>query len=283
MIAILLLLAADFSGASAYEFTRRAVDFGPRPPGSAALGKLRSYMVKELTAAGCEVSEERFTAQTPNGPVAMSNVLCRLKGSEGKRVLVVSGHYDTKFMPGRNFVGANDAGSSTGFLLELARSQAKVKRTRDLWIVFFDGEEAFGNWSRTDSLYGSRHQADAWERSGFLGRIDALINVDMIGDKDLNIQQDLNSSEHLRELVWRTALDLGYYKKQFEASATALEDDHIPFRQKGVPAIDIIDFEYGVLNRYWHTEQDTMDKLSPTSFEVVGRVVTEALRRLDQK
>jgi glutaminyl-peptide cyclotransferase len=278
---LLALAAVNFSGASALEFTRKAVAFGPRPPGSPAIQKLQGYLATQLKSFGCEVSEESFTARTPAGPVPMKNVLCRLKGSVGGRALVISGHYDTKPMPGTTFVGANDAGSSTGLLLELARSLAKTRHKKDIWIVFFDGEEAIVQWTATDSLYGSRYQAQRWSATSFLGRIDALINVDMIGDKDLNLLQDLNSSARLVKLVWAVARELGY-SKHFENAQTAMEDDHMPFRRKGVEAIDLIDFEYGPLNRYWHTDQDTMDKLSATSFQVVGNVVMETLRRLDQ-
>lgn len=283
MIPFLLLAAAiDFSGMSAFQFTRKAVEFGPRPPGSPAIQKLQVYILGQLKSFGCEVTEENFAAQTPRGPVAMKNILCRLKGTGGsQRALIVSGHYDTKFMPTTTFVGANDAGSSTGILLELARVASKQPRKRDLWIVFFDGEEAFGQWSASDSLYGSRYQAERWASNGFLARIDALINVDMLGDKDLNILQDHNSSPALIKLVWSAARDLGY-AKYFENSATAIEDDHMPFRRRGIEAIDLIDFEYGMLNRFWHTEKDTLDKLSPASMEIAGRVVMETLRRLDK-
>ncbi len=271
------------SGASAFEFTRQAVDFGPRPPGSPALQKTQAWIIAKLKSFGCEVTEGNFPAQTPTGPVAMKNILCRLKASgPAARALVVSGHYDSKPSPNMRFVGANDAGSSTGLLLELARASAKLPRKKDLWIVFYDGEEAFVNWSATDSLYGSRHLAREWATTGFLARIDALINVDMIGDKDLNLLQDANSSPALVRLVWSIARELGY-SKHFEDASTAMEDDHIPFRRLGVEAIDLIDFDYGPLNRYWHTERDTMDKLAPASFEVVGKVVMETLRRLDQK
>ena len=282
MLALFLLAAAPFSGSSAFEFTRQAVAFGPRPPGSPAIQKLQGFLSTRLKSFGCEVSEESFAAATPAGSIPMKNIHCRLKGSEGRRALVVTGHYDTKPMPGRPFVGANDGGSSTGFLLELARSAAGQPRKSDLWIVFFDGEEAQISWTAQDSLYGSRHQAQKWAQSGFLARIEGLINVDMIGDKDLNLLRDFNSSSKLVNLVWQVAKDLGY-SKHFESSGTAMEDDHMPFRRRGVEAIDLIDFEYGMLNRNWHTERDTMDKLSAGSFEVVGRVVVETLRRLDQQ
>jgi Zn-dependent M28 family amino/carboxypeptidase len=277
-----LLAAEPFSGASAFRFAEKAVALGARPSGSPEIKKLQTYISAQLRSFGCEVIEVDFTAHTPAGPAPMKNILCRLKGSTpNARMLVVSGHYDTKRIPGILFVGANDAGSSTGFLLELARTQAKRPRKRELWIVFFDGEEAVGQWSASDSLYGSRHQAAQWAASSHLSRIDALINVDMIGDRDLNLLQDLNSSPALIRLVWQVARDLGY-QRHFEDSQTAIEDDHMPFRRRGVEAINLIDFEYGPLNRYWHTEKDTMDKLSPASFEIMGRVVAETLRRLDQ-
>lgn len=277
-----LLAGEAFSGASAFRFTEKAVSFGARPSGSPEIQRLQAYIAAQLRSFGCEVIEVNFTASTPRGPVPMKNILCRLRGAAPEaRMLVVSGHYDTKRIPGIQFVGANDAGSSTGFLLELARTEAKRPRQRELWIVFFDGEEAVGQWSASDSLYGSRHQAAQWAASSHLSRIDALINVDMIGDKDLNLLQDLNSSPRLVRLVWQVARELGY-ARHFEDAQIAIEDDHIPFRRHGVEAIDLIDFEYGPLNRYWHTEKDTMDKLSPASFEVVGRVVVETLRRLDR-
>lgn len=282
MLVTLLIFSVQFSGARAFEHTRQAVELGPRPPGSPALAKLQKQIARKLTAAGCQVSEENFTGRTPGGPVPMKNILCRLKGTDGGRAIVITGHYDTKPMPGVEFVGANDAGSSTGLLLELAASLSTVPRKRDVWIVFFDGEEAFASWSATDSLYGSRHQATAWASNGFLSKIDALINVDMIGDKDLNLLRDMNSSPELVSLVWSVAKDLGY-ARHFETSATAIEDDHVPFRRLGVPAIDLIDFEYGPLNRHWHNARDTMDKLSPASFEIVGKVVMETVKRLDAR
>lgn len=276
------LVLSQFSGQGAFDQTKVAVDFGPRPPGSPALRKLQSHIVGQLKNSGCEVIEQKFAPRTPTGPVEMKNILCLLKGSGSRGALAVTGHYDTKPMPGTTFVGANDGGSSTGFLLELARAEAKQPRRKDLWIVFLDGEEAFVSWSATDSLYGSRYLAQHWASTGFLANLEALINVDMIGDRDLNLLQDQNSSPALVKLVWSVAKELGQ-SKHFENAMTAIEDDHVPFRRMGVEAIDLIDFEYGALNRWWHTDRDTMDKLSPASFGIVGRVVTETLRRLDRK
>jgi len=270
--------AADFSGASALEFTRKAVAFGPRPPGSAANQKLQAYIESQLKVLHCQVSFDAFTAQTPAGGVSMRNIIAKFPGSSG-RAIVITGHFDTKPMPGRVFVGANDGGSSTGFLLELARVVNTMAHPDDIYLLWFDGEEAFGEWSATNGTFGSRHLADKWAADGMLARIKALINVDMIGDKDLGILQETMSSPTLLRLVWKTATDLGY-GKYFLAFAEATEDDHLPFLKKGVNALDLIDFDYGPNNEYWHTDKDTMDKLSAHSFDVLGNVLVAVIRKL---
>jgi glutaminyl-peptide cyclotransferase len=271
-------IAADFSGAAALEFTRKAVAFGPRPPGSAANQKLQAYIESQLKPLHCQISFDAFTAQTPSGPVPMRNIIAKFPGSSG-RAIVITGHFDTKPMPGRVFVGANDGGSSTGLLLELAPVVDSMIHSDDIYLVFFDGEEAFGEWSATNGTYGSRHLADRWAAEGVLPRLKALINVDMTGDKDLGILQETMSSPQLLRLVWQTAHDLGY-GKYFLNSAEATEDDHLPFLKKGVNALDLIDFDYGPNNAYWHNEQDTMDKLSAHSFDVVGYVLIAVIRKL---
>jgi Zn-dependent M28 family amino/carboxypeptidase len=269
--------AATFSGASALEFTRHAVSFGARPSGSPAIIRLRSYIEAQARSHGWQVSEDSFTAQTPNGPVAMKNVIAHLPG-HSSQAIVFTGHYDTKVMPG--FVGANDGGSSTGFLLELARVLPSEDRKADLYLVWFDGEEAVKQWTDTDSLYGSRHLAAKWAADGTNARIKAMVNIDMIGDKDLDIVRDGNSSSPVVNLVWKAAESLGY-AKYFHQNEGGIEDDHIPFMNAQVRAVDIIDFNYGPGNSYWHTSQDTMDKLGAHSFEVVGAVMLEVRRELD--
>lgn len=268
--------AADFSGASALEYTRRAVALGPRPPASPAIRKLQALILAEARARGAAVEEDDFTAQTPIGRVPMKNIIARFRGSSA-RALIVSGHYDTKHLPEIRFVGANDGGASTGFLLELARALAGRTLRDEVWLVWFDGEEAFGEWSDTNGTYGSRHLAARWARDGTLRRVKALINVDMIGDRDLGLLQELNSSPALRALVWRVAADLGL-GRYFLNSAAAIEDDHLPFLRRGVQAVNLIDFDYPP----WHTAEDTMDKLSLNSFNVVGQVVLETLQRLER-
>ncbi len=269
--------AGQVSGASALELTRQVVEFGPRTPGSAASKKLQVFIAQKLRDSGWQVVEDPFTAQTPAGRVSMKNIIGFKKGS-GSGALAVSGHYDTKRFPFR-FVGANDAGSSTGLLLELARALKDESFSLDIFLVFFDGEEAFGEWSDADSLYGSRHLAAKWRADGTISKLKALINVDMIGDRDLKIVKEMYSSEPLQRLVWQIARELGY-AGHFDSQPYPIEDDHVPFLRNGVRALNLIDFEYGPNHSWWHTKDDTMDKLSPKSFEIVGRTVHEALRRL---
>jgi Zn-dependent M28 family amino/carboxypeptidase len=271
--------SATFSGSSAFEYTRKAVAFGPRPVGSAAHAKLQAYILSELKPDRCQIVEDTFTARTPQGEKRMTNIIARFPGASG-RIVAFTGHYDTKWMPKISFVGANDGGSSTGFLLEMAHVLAGAARKDEVYLVWLDGEEAFGEWSDTDSRYGSRHLAKKWAADGTARRIKALINVDMMGDKDLEFFQDESSTATLRRLIWQSAEDVGF-ARHFPTRTGTIDDDHIPFLKEGIPAVDIIDFDYGPNNSWWHTAQDTMDKLSQESFQVVGTVLMETLRRLE--
>jgi Zn-dependent M28 family amino/carboxypeptidase len=270
-----------FQGVAALAYTRRATSFGERPSGSAALARTREWIIGELKPLGGELSLDSFTGNTPAGPIPMVNIILRFHGTSGKSVVAVTGHYDTKDIPMVHFIGANDAGSSTGFLIEFARTISKIKFPDDIDIVFFDGEEAKNReWTDTDSRYGSRHLVAKWASDGTLARIKALINVDMIGDKDLDISNDTDSSESLRAAVRKIADRLGY-AKFFRTDQGAVDDDHVPFTNSGVNAIDIIDLDYGPNGSYWHTAQDTMDKLSAHSFQVTGDVVMELVKELE--
>lgn len=270
-------IARDFSGERALEFTRHATSFGPRPPDSAANHKLQAYIVGQLRRTGCEITEDFFLAQAPQGSVPMKNILCRFPGKSGKAI-VFSGHFDTKTIP--QFVGANDGGSSTGFLLEMAGVLAGAPRKDDVYLVFFDGEEAYGEWSETNSLYGSRHLAEKWAADGMLPKIKALVNVDMIGDKDLSLAYNSGSAASVQRVVWDTAQRLGF-GQHFPTSGGVSGDDHVPFIQRGVKALDLIDFDYGPNNQYWHTPADTMDKLSAQSLQIVGTVLQKVLPELE--
>jgi glutaminyl-peptide cyclotransferase len=266
-----------FSGSEAFGFTARVVDLGPRPDGSPAIAKLRAMIKQQLATRGCEVIPDRFTAQTPDGPVSMENIIAKFPGKSG-RAIAITGHYDTKKMA--NFVGANDGGSSTGELLELAAVLQGQPRVDDIYLVFFDGEEAFHDWTDTDSLYGSRHLAEKWSADGTNRRLKALINVDMMGDKNLRLTYDANSAASVRKLIWDVGDSLGY-SSAFPRSPTEIDDDHIPFVKAGVRAVDLIDFDSQ--STFWHTPKDTMDKLDPHSFEVIGDVVMKTIGELEQQ
>jgi Zn-dependent M28 family amino/carboxypeptidase len=272
-----LLSAASFSGAAALDHAKQAITLGPRPSGSDANKKLQAYIVEHARVPGAQLTEDAFVAKTPRGDVPMKNIIVKLPGTSG-RAIAITGHFDTKYFPGRRFVGANDGGSSTGLLIELAHALAGQMRTDDLYLVFFDGEEAVGDWTATDSVYGSRHLAERWRMDGTLRRLKALINVDMIGDKSLNVLQDKNSDANLQRLVWKAASDLGY-QAYFTGETEPMDDDHMPFAKLGVPVLDIIDFDYPP----WHKDSDTLDKISAQSLEVVGTVVLEAIRRLERQ
>jgi glutaminyl-peptide cyclotransferase len=271
--------ASDFRGVAALADTKRAVSFGQRPSGSANLTKLRDWITSQLKGIGGDFSTDSFQGQTPSGLVPMTNLILKFRGTSGKAI-VVTGHYDTKNIPMVNFLGANDGGSSTGFLLEFAHAIATAKHRDDIYVVFFDGEEALGTWTDTDSRYGSRHLAAKWLADGTLPRIRALINVDMIGDKDLDLANDDNSSQPLRSKLKGVADRLGY-GKYLRRDAGAIDDDHKPFAELGVNVLDIIDLDYGPNGGYWHTAEDTMDKLSVRSFQIVGDLTMNLVKDLD--
>ncbi len=278
-----------FDAARAFEHVKRQVAFGPRPAGTPALAETRKYLKGELESYGLAVREEAFTADTPKGKVQMVNVVAELAGASPD-VIILSSHYDTKIL--KDFVGANDGASSTGALLEIARVVAEGAKAKkpDLTVefVFFDGEEAVVEWSDTDSTYGSRHFVDTREDNGTLGKIRAMVLLDMIGDKDLAISREMNSTQMLTDIIWKTAASLGY-TKQFPNTGYYIEDDHMPFLEAGVPAVDLIDFQYGTdqnhgpggpTNAYWHASTDTVDKLSPESLKAVGDTIVAALPKL---
>jgi len=273
--------AASLSGENAMKYVREQVSFGPRPSGSESLRKCREFIVQELRSFGYQVEDDAFMAETPYGPIRMHNLIAR-KGDESKGAIVLASHYETKLMKGRNFIGANDAGSSTGLLLELARVLFAKEDTLDYWFVFLDGEEAFVEWTTFDSTYGSRHLAKRWQQEGVAKRIRAFILLDMIGDKNLDLHYDVNSTTWLMDLAWKTASRLGL-ESVLSRYESDIGDDHIPFIEIGIPGVDIIDLNYGPGNSYWHTEEDTLDKISPESMEKAGRIVLEMLPAIQKR
>lgn len=276
-----LLAASDqaitFDGGRAFADLKQLVSFGPRPAGSPALAQARRWMEGELRDTGAQVEEDSFTASTPIGPVPMVNIIAKLPGEQSK-VVMIAGHYDTKLFQNFRFVGANDGGSSAALLLQLARQLRGQKHLQTYWLVFLDGEEAVREqWQGDDNTYGSRHLVQRLSSTGELGRIQAMILVDMIGDNHLVIERDSESTEWLTNTVFAAAQRLGY-AKQFLNSNTAVADDHVPFVNAGVAAVDIICFNPE--DGYWHTAKDTLDHCSPVSLTIVGRVVLATLADL---
>jgi glutaminyl-peptide cyclotransferase len=257
-----------FDGAAALRHVERLVAVGPRPAGSEASARARAYIIGELKKAGVTGEAQPFRAQTPQGAVAMANVVAVLKGRRPD-VIMMGGHYDTKLFSFR-FVGANDGGSSAALLIELARRLAAAPREYTYWLVWFDGEEAMESWTERDSLYGSRHLAAELRRTSRLPR--AMVLVDMIGDRDLVIRREAASATWLTEIVWASAARLGY-GAHFHSDTIPVEDDHVPFLRAGVPATLLIDFDYPP----WHTPEDTVDKVSARSLAIVGEVLLDAL------
>ncbi len=264
------------AGERAMSWTRRFVRLGPRPAGSAALAAQRGLIASGLAGLSCDVEVDSFVAPTPVGALGMANVFARFGPPDADGVVVVSGHYDTARIPG--FVGANDGGSSAGLLMALAE-RIHLARPGPVWLAFFDGEESTVEWRDNDHTYGSRRAAAAWAADGTAERIRALINVDMIGDADLRLLYEGNSTARLREALWAVAADLGY-EAVFSRRIGYIEDDHIPFLRAGVPSLNLIDFDYGPRNAYWHTAEDSLDKLHPRSFATVLHVLEVGIRRL---
>jgi glutaminyl-peptide cyclotransferase len=273
--------ASPLSGENAMTHVRAQVAFGPRPAGSEALQKCRDYIIQQLKGFGYTVDEDAFDAQTPYGTKHMVNLIAH-KGIGAKGIIALASHYDTKLEEGRAFVGANDGGSSTGLLLELARVLAGSKDGLDPWFLFLDGEEAFVEWSSFDSTYGSRHLAKRWKQDGTAAKVRALILLDMIGDKDLDILKDHYSTRWLSDMVWEAAANAGL-QGILSPQESYIEDDHIAFLDAGIPCVDLIDLNYGPNNSYWHTDADTLDKINAESMEKTGKLVLAVLPMLQKK
>ncbi len=270
----------DINGNHVMQYVKEVVALGSRPVGSPGHAKVEQYILSKLK--GVDVEQDKFTAQTPVGKFPINNIIAKFPGRKDG-IIVVAGHYDTNYPLPKAYVGANDGGSSTALLLALAdQFRGKERDGYSVWLVWTDGEEAFVNWTASDSLYGTKHLAQKWQQDGTAKKIKAFILVDMIGDADLDIQKETNSTPWLSELVYQAATNLGYQSHFYEVRA-AIDDDHLPLLKIGVPAVDIIDLDYGYNNVYHHTVQDTIDKLSPQSLAISGDVVLETIRLLDAR
>ena len=278
--------ALSISGERAYKILKDFVALGPRYLGSPGHAKAEQYIVGHLE--GAQVEQDKFTAQTPEGPFAMNNIIGKFPGktTPGKKdgIIVIAGHYDTNY-PLRNssFIGANDGGSDVGLMLEIASQlRAHPPAGYSVWLLFTDGEEAVVTWTDYDSVYGARHLAQRWKADGTASKIKAFLLLDMIGDKDLDIDRDSNSTPWLLDVIARAAQRTGQ-QQHFFARANTIGDDHIPFAQAGIPVADLIDIEYGFQNIYHHTTEDTPDKCSAQSLQIVGDVTMETIRALNTR
>jgi glutaminyl-peptide cyclotransferase len=266
-----------FDGARAYKHVEQLVAIGPHSAGSEGIRRAQSYIIEQLKGFGCPVEEQDFHApSTPVGDVAMKNMVVKIPSSNPNIILYAS-HYDTKRIA--NFVGADDAGSSTGVLLELARLLCARKIAEAIWLAFLDGEEAFNmNWADPDNTYGSRQLAASLALSGDLRHVKAMILVDMVGPEHPVYKRETNSTAWLIDIIWSTASHLGY-GKVFVNDSSTIEDDHLPFLGRNVPAVDIIDLEVP----YWHTTQDTLDKIDPRTLAITGHVLVASLPEIEKK
>jgi glutaminyl-peptide cyclotransferase len=272
--------APAFDGARAFEDLRRIVEIGPRPAGSPAIEKTRDYIRKELAAAGLTVEDQAFDAATPLGVIRMVNLRATLPGPRGRGRLIIGGHYDTKLMKEFRFVGASDAGSSAAFLLEIARALKGRANALPIELLFLDGEEAVIDWylpNAEDHTYGSRHYVEQLEKTGTVKDVRAFVLVDMIGDSDLGILREENSTPWLTDIVWNTAQRLK--RPEFLPGSRAIADDHLEFLAAGIPSVDIIDLDYSA----WHTAEDTLDRVSAKSLQVVGDVLLAALPAIENR
>ena len=282
-----------FNGAKAMEYAREFVSIGPRWPTGPGHARAEEFLRNAFKHD--QLEEDAFTANTPIGPVPMRNFIVRFPGKKDG-VIVLATHYETNY-PLRtiNFVGANDGGATTGLLMAIAdqlRLQTANGKKLDgysVWLVFDDGEEAVANppysadqWSASNSLYGTRHLAAKWYSDGSLKRIKAFILADMIGDKDLDILRESRSTDWLVDLMRKAVHKFGYDKYFFQTEG-AVEDDHLPFLNRGVPSIDVIDLDYGPHNSYHHTAQDTLDKISVRSLTIDGDAFMETIKLIDAR
>lgn len=273
----------SFNEIRAMRYVKEIVAFGPRPIGSENHKKVENYIESHLK--GADVENDVFTIDTSEGKFPVHNIMAKFPGKRDG-IVVIASHYDTNYwLRDTKYVGANDGGSSSALLLEIADQFRDFQRNDgySVWLLWDDAEESMkAQWDDNESLYGVRHLAEKWQADGTLKKMKAFILEDMIGDADLNIDRDSESTPWLQDLVYAAASRLGY-QSYFFARTIPVTDDHIPFVQRGVPSVDLIDFEYGYGNVFWHTEQDTVDKLSPKSLEIVGKVTLETVRMLDKK
>ncbi len=277
-----------FNSQQAYAYTAEIAGFGERWPGSPGHKKTEALIHRVLQKDGAQIETDDFLATTPRGPIPVHNIIGKFNVTTNpkQRIFVLAGHYDTLFKAG--FIGANDGGSSTGILLGFADALAHQKTGMQIWLVWTDLEEAIHEFKGDDGLYGSRHLAQKLATRGSVSRIRGLFLLDMIGDKELNVAHETGSSSSLQVFIAQAADQLGYAGYFFKYDANII-DDHVSFINVGVPAVDVVDAEFGrmgpgfdSMGEFHHTNADTMDKVSQHSLEVVGRTILLTVELLDE-
>ena len=268
-----------FNSRQAYAYTAVVSGFGERWPGSPGHRKTENLIHQVLQKDGAQFEADDFIATTPRGSIAVHNIIGKFNVSSDPKqdIFILAGHYDTLFKPG--FIGANDGASSTAILLAFADALAHQKTRMQVWLVWTDLEEAIHSFGGNDGLYGSRHLAERLRGNGMVSRIRGLFLLDMIGDKDLNVARETGSSGRLQNFIGEAANQLGYSRYFFQYE-TNIIDDHVSFIQVGIPAVDVVDAEYGrmgmrfdAMGEFHHSNADIMDKVSQHSLEVVGRTI----------
>jgi glutaminyl-peptide cyclotransferase len=278
------------SGAEVMRLTQAYVNAAPKryigSPGHAAAEAFIKDQFKPEVAKGNFV-DDKFTARTPIGPLTMHNLIVKFPGKKDG-IIVLASHYETNYwLKDIHFIGANDGACTTALLIALGQYYREhPPQGYSVWLLFTDGEESINKeWTDTDSLYGTRHIAAKWSGDGTLGHIKAFVLADMIGWKQLNIDKESNSTPWLLELEAKAGRDTGHSKYLFKDSQ-AIQDDHLPFVQRGVPSLDVIDFQYGTAadpEAFHHTDQDTMDKLSVASLQVAADMFLDLVKLIDQR
>jgi len=274
-----------FNGERAMDHVKKQIEFGPRPPGSSQLEKTRNYIVDQLKSYGLNVSLDQFTASTPHGDKKMVNIIAYVPG-ETKDLILITSHYDTKFFSDMQFVGANDPAASVATMLEIGRVLASLKDKPKMTyrLVFFDGEEAFcENWDdcskpdAPDNTYGSRHYITTLKAKNELSNTHAMILLDMMGYKNLELGRDTLSTRWLQDIIWETGYDLDHGDIFVEREEGVGGDDHEAFIKAGIPAVDLIQL---TSYPYWHKADDTIDKISAQSMKIVGDTVLASLPKI---
>jgi Zn-dependent M28 family amino/carboxypeptidase len=274
--------APAFNASRAMQYVKEIVAFGPRPIGSESHKKVENYILSHLK--GDTVEQDNFEITASEGKFPVHNIIAKFPGARDG-IIVIASHYDTNWpLRNMNYVGANDGASSSALLLEIANQLRGVKREGySVWLLWDDAEESMKlPWDDPESLYGVRHLAQKWQDDGTIKKVQAFLLEDMIGDTDLNVDRDQQSTAWLEDLILQAATRVGYQSHFFARTIYEI-DDHVPFIQRGVPAADLIDADYGYNNVFWHTTQDTVDKLSPKSLAIIGTVTLETVRLLDQR